>query len=102
MFATGLFADVAFGRRDNDLLIRVAENPIINRVVFEGNKAKDDEDLGEEIDLRPRIVYTKAKVQADVQKILEFYRRSGRFAATVNPKVIQLPQNRVDLVYEYQ
>ena len=100
LFATGLFADVAFGRRGDDLLIRVAENPIINRVVFEGNKAKDDEDLAEEIDLRPRIVYTKAKVQADVQKILEFYRRSGRFAATVNPKVIELPQNRVDLVYE--
>ena len=100
LFATGLFADVTMGRRSNNLIIRVVENPIINRVVFEGNKAKDDEDLYEEVDLRPRIVYTRAKVQADVQKILEFYRRAGRFAATVNPKVIQLPQNRVDLVFE--
>ncbi len=100
LFATGLFADVAITRRDSNLVIAVVENPIINRVVFEGNKAKDDDDFYEEIQLRPRIVYTRAKVQADVQKILEIYRRSGRFAATVNPKVIQLEQNRVDLVFE--
>lgn len=100
LFATGLFADVAIFRRANDLVVVVVENPIINRVAFENNNALDDEDIAEEIQLRPRIVYTRAKVQADVQKIIEMYRRKGRFAATVNPKVIQLPQNRVDLVFE--
>jgi len=100
LFATGLFADVTLGCRGQDLLISVVENPIINRVIFENNKALDDEELQEEIQLRPRIVYTRSKVQEDVQKLLERYRRSGRFAATVEPKIVQLPQNRVDLIYE--
>ena len=50
--------------------------------------------------LRPRVVYTRTKVQNDVQRMLDVYRRSGRFAATVEPKVIQLDQNRVDLIFE--
>ena len=50
--------------------------------------------------LRPRVVYTRNKVQQDVEKILELYRRKGRFAARVDPKVIELPQNRVDVVFE--
>ena len=88
-------------RRQNDtLVIRVVENPIINRISFEGNKKIEDDKLAPEIQLRPRVVYTRTKVQQDVEKILELYRRKGRFAARVEPKVITLPQNRVDLVYE--
>ena len=100
LFSTGLFADVSILRRDNDLVVRVVENPIINRVDFEYNKSLDDDELNEEIQLRPRIIYTRAKVQEDVQTIIELYRRKGRFASSVNPKIIELPQNRVDLVFE--
>ncbi|KZD07197.1 outer membrane protein assembly factor BamA [Oceanibaculum pacificum] len=100
LFATGLFADVAIRREGNTLVVRVVENPIINRIAFEGNKRTDDETLQREVQLRPRVVYTRTKVQNDVQRILDVYRRSGRFAATVEPKVIQLDQNRVDLAFE--
>ena len=100
LFATGLFADVSITRQGNTMLIRVVENPIINRVSLEGNKKIKDEDLNKEIQLRARIVYTRTKVQQDVEKILELYRRKGRFAARVEPKVIELPQNRVDIVFE--
>lgn len=100
LFATGLFADVTMQRTGNVLLVRVVENPIINRIAFEGNKKLSDEALTAEVQLKPRIVYTRTKVQSDVQRIVQLYRRSGRFAATVEPKVIQLPQNRVDLVFE--
>lgn len=100
LFNTGLFSDVDIGRRGSTLVVQVQENPIINRIVFEGNKYKDDEDLYEEIQLRPRIVFSRARVRADVQRILEIYRRGGRFAASVEPKVIQLEQNRVNLVFE--
>src|SRR5690606_8966984 len=82
------------------LTVKVVENPIINRLAYEGNKKMDDEKLSKEVRIRPRTVYTRAKARADGQRILELYRRSGRFAATVEPKVIQLPQNRVDLVFE--
>ncbi len=100
LFATGLFADVNLRREGNTLIIRVVENPIINRLAFEGNKRIKDEILATEVQLRPRVVYTRTKVQADVARLVELYRRSGRFGATVEPKVIQLPQNRVDLVFE--
>jgi outer membrane protein insertion porin family len=100
LFATGLFADVAL-RRDGDVLVvRVVENPIINRIAFEGNSKLEDETLQQEIQLRPRVVYTRTKVQSDVKRILDLYRRNARFAATVEPKVIALDQNRVDLVFE--
>ncbi len=100
LFATGLFADVVITRQNTTLLIRVVENPIINRISLEGNNKIKDEDLNKEIQLRARVVYTRTKVQQDVEKILELYRRKGRFAARVEPKVIELPQNRVDVVFE--
>jgi outer membrane protein insertion porin family len=100
LFATGLFADVSIGRQGEILIIRVVENPIINRITLEGNKRLDDNKIEPEIQLRPRVVYTRTKVQQDVERILDLYRRSGRFAVTVEPKVIELPQNRVDLVFE--
>jgi len=100
LFATGLFADVNFRRDGNALVVAVTENPIINKLAFEGNQRLDDEALQQEVQLRPRVVYTQARVQADVKRILDLYRRSGRFAATVEPKIINLDQNRVNLVFE--
>jgi len=100
LYNTGLFSDVDVGRRGSVLVVEVNENPIINRIVFEGNKYKDNEDIYEEIQLRPRIVFSRAKVRADVQRILEIYRLGGRFSATIEPQVIQLEQNRVNLVFE--
>ena len=100
LFATGLFADVAIRREGDVLVISVVENPIINRVAFEGNDTIEDSELESEIQLRPREVYTRPRVQSDLQRLSELYRRSGRFAATIEPKVVQLPQNRVDLVFE--
>lgn len=100
IFSTGLFADVTMRREGDTLIVSVVENPIINRIAFEGNQRLDDETLQNEIELRPRVVFTRTRVQNDSQRILEIYRRSGRFAVSVEPKVIQLPQNRVDLVFE--
>lgn len=100
LFSTGLFSDVVMERDGNNLIIRVTENPVINRIVFEGNSRLDRDDLLEEAQLRPRMVYTRARVREDVQRIIELYRRSGRFAAVVEPKIIILEQNRVDLVFE--
>lgn len=100
LYETGLFADVTLARQGNTLIVRVVENPVINRIAFEGNQRIEDEDLEGEIELRPRVVFTRTKVQNDVQRILELYRRRGRFNATVEPKVIELEQNRVDLVFE--
>jgi len=100
LFETGLFADVNLSRVGDTLVVKVVENPIINRIAFEGNHKLDDKELNAEIQERPRVVYTRSRVQADVKRILDLYRRHGRFGATVEPKVIQLSENRVDLVFE--
>ena len=99
--ATGLFSDVKtnFEPETGTLTIRVTENPIVNQVVFEGNSKVSDKDLTKEVQIRPRAVFTRAKVQADVQRIIELYRRNGKFAARVDPQIIQRPQNRVDLIF---
>lgn len=100
LFATGLFADVQIEQRGSDLVVAVIENPVINRVIFEGLRTLDEEDLEEEVQARPRSVFTPARAQGDVQRIIEVYRRAGRFAAQVTPQVRELDQNRVDLIFE--
>ena len=100
LYATGLFSDVTIRLEGDRLIVKVLENPIINRLAFEGNKKIKDENLRSEVQLKPRLVFSRTKVQADVKRLLDVYRRSGRFAATVEPKVVQLDQNRVDLIFE--
>lgn len=100
IFDTGLFSDVTLRREGDVLIVDVQENPMINRVAFEGNRRINDSDLESEIQLRPRVVYTRTRVQNDVQRILDLYQRRGRFAASVQPQIIELDQNRVDLVFE--
>jgi outer membrane protein insertion porin family len=100
LFATGLFADVRIDRDGSGVLITVAENPVINQVAFEGNREADKDTLGAEVQLKPRSVFTRARAQADVQRILDVYRRQGRFAASVDPKLIDLDDNRVNVVFE--
>ncbi|MCW5772942.1 MAG: outer membrane protein assembly factor BamA, partial [Rhodospirillaceae bacterium] len=100
LYATGLFSDVTLRRDGSTLVVRVIENPIINRIAYEGNRKIKDSDIASELPLRSRSVYSKAQVEASVKRILELYRATGRFGATVTPKIIQLPQNRVNLVFE--
>lgn len=100
LFATGLFRDVEVRPEGNRVIVRVVENPLVNRVGFEGNRRITSDTLRNEVQLRPRSVFTPAAAQADRQRILEIYARRGRFAATVEPKIIELDQNRVDVVFE--
>lgn len=100
LYATGLFSDVRINRAGNRLVVSVSENPVINRVAFEGNKKAKDDQLKAEVQSKPRGTLSKPTVQADVQRIIEIYRRTGRFDVRVEPKYIELPNNRVDLVFE--
>jgi outer membrane protein insertion porin family len=100
LYATGLFQDVKLQREGVVLVVRVVENPIVNRVAFEGNHKLSDEQLRPDLELRARSVFTPALAQTDRQHVLDLYARRGRFDATVEPKVIRLAQNRVDVVFE--
>lgn len=100
LYRTGLFADVSAIPQGDTILVRVAENPVINEIAFEGNDKMKDEDLLAEIMIRPRQVFTRTKVQNDVTRLYDLYRRDGRFSVSIDPKVIKLDQNRVNLVFE--
>lgn len=100
LFSTGLFADVSLFEQGSTLVVSVAENPLINEIAFEGNSKIEDEELLAEIQLRPRRVFTRTSVQNDVTRIYQVYRRNGRFSVNVEPKLIKLDQNRVNLVFE--
>ncbi len=100
LYASELFSDVQIRDKDGALTIQVVENPVINRIVLEGNKRLKDDKILPEIKMAPRQIYTRSKVRADVARIIELYRRQGRFAAVVDPKLVKLDQNRVDIVYE--
>jgi len=100
LFRTDLFADVKIDFVGGDLIIKVVENPIINRVLFEGNHGLKEDKLRDEVQVRPRGIFTRGKAQQDVQRIVELYRKSGRISATVTPQIIELPQKRVDLIFK--
>ncbi|MFL5280134.1 MAG: outer membrane protein assembly factor BamA [Rhodopila sp.] len=100
LYATGLFQDVRLGRTGNTLVVRLVENPIVNRVAFEGNHKLSDDQLRSTIQLRPRAVFTSPVADADRQAILNAYAKKGYYDATVEPKIIRLEQNRVDVVFQ--
>ena len=100
LFATGLFSDVRIDRSGADVIVTIVENPVINQIAFEGNSEIDTETLRNEVQMKPRSVFTRARVQSDAQRILSVYQRQGRYAATVEPKIIELEQDRVNLIFE--
>lgn len=100
LYATGFFADVTVRESNGSLIVNVIENPIVNRIVFEGNDKIEDEELLQEIRMRPRMVLTRTKIQSDTSRLYQIYKRSGRFSAQIDPKLIKLDQNRVNLVFE--
>jgi outer membrane protein insertion porin family len=82
------------------LVVVVVENPVIGRVAFEGNKKVKDEQLQAEVQSKARGTLSRAMVQSDTARITEIYRRNGRYDVKVEPKIIDQPNNRVDLVFE--
>ncbi len=100
LFQTGLFRDVSVVRQGGSLVVTVSENPLINIVNIEGNEEVDDETLLKEVEVRERIIYTKARVAADTKRILAVYQKQGFYNVRVAPKLIRLPENRINLVFE--
>ncbi len=99
LIETGLFQDVKINQAGGRIIVSVVENPVLGRVVFEGNKKIKDEQLSSEIQSKPRGTFSRPMVQSDTQRIVEIYRHSGRYDVTVVPEIIEQPNNRVDLIF---
>lgn len=100
LYASELFSNASIRNDGGNVTVEVQENPLINRIILEGNKRIKEDKILPEIKLAPRQIFTRSKVRADVARIIELYKRQGRFAAVVEPKSVALPQNRVDIVFE--
>jgi outer membrane protein insertion porin family len=90
LYETGFFADVGVSQESGVVTVHVVENPSISQVIFEGNLQIDKEDLEKEITLKSRSVYTRTKVQSDLKRLLDVYRRNGRYSAEITPQIVQL------------
>lgn len=100
LFDTDLFEDISLEMVDGVLRVTIAENPIINRVNIEGNDVITDEKLLEFLDIQPRRVYTRKMAIEGAQRLLRVYQAGGRYAAVVEPQIIKLDENRIDLVFK--
>ncbi|MGB7045057.1 MAG: outer membrane protein assembly factor BamA [Methylocella sp.] len=99
LYATGLFSSVKVSRAGGRVVISVTENNVINRVAFEGNSKVKTETLTAEVHSKSRGPYSQAMVDADIERIKDVYRRSGRAAAKVTARTVDLPNGRVDVVF---
>lgn len=100
LYSTGLFERVDVDFNNGILTVKVVENPLITEIAFDGNKKIDDTILSSEITTTKRSVFNKNKINSDVKRILDLYRRTGRFLATVEPKIIEEENNRIKIVFE--
>lgn len=100
LFATGLFSDVRVNQVGSSLVVEVSELQVVNQVLFQGNKKIKDVALAGQIQLKPRGTFSTATMEADAETIRQAYSRIGRDDASVNPQVIDLGDNRVNVVFE--
>ena len=100
LFQTGLFSDVKIDRRGSNMVIHVVENPMINTVNFENNSEIDDSTLQKEVEVHQSMIYTKARVQSDTRRVLALYQSKGFYNVRVEPKLIRLSDNRVNIAFE--
>lgn len=100
LFRTGFFSDIQMYMKGKNLIVNVTENPIVTIIAFDGNKRLEDNDIKDELSIQPNSVFSYAKMQNDIKRILDLYQQSGRYSVKIEPKIIKLDQNRVNLVYE--
>ena len=100
LYATGLFSDIEISHSRGAIVVRVAENNLINRVAFEGNSKVKSDQLQSTIESKDHGPFNKTIVDADVERIKDLYRRAGEAAATVTYRIVSLPNGRVDVVFK--
>lgn len=102
LYESGLFDDVKIKISGQNLLIEVKEAPIIDKISFEGNKKIKDEDIKKNIAIKPKETLSLDKIKTAQMGLLQAYQAAGVYNAKVNPRVIKLSDNRVNLIFEIE
>jgi outer membrane protein insertion porin family len=100
ILGSGLFETVDLTPQGSSLVITVREYPTINQISIEGNRRLKDENLLPIIQSQPRRVYSPTIAELDADSITAAYGQLGRYATTVDPRIIRRDDNRVDLIFE--
>ncbi|MDX8529677.1 outer membrane protein assembly factor BamA [Mesorhizobium sp. VK25A] len=99
LFGTGLFSDVQINQVGSSLVVKVSEYKVVNQVLFQGNKKIKDNALQAAIQLKPRATFSQQALDADVESIKTAYKRIGRDDAAVTTQIMDLGDNRVNVVF---
>jgi len=99
LFGTGLFSDVQINQVGSSLVVKVAEYQVVNQVLFQGNKKLKDNALAAAVQLKPRGTFSQATLDSDVEAVKAAYRRIGRDDAAVTTQIMDLGDNRVNVVF---
>lgn len=97
---SGYFSKINVRMSGDVLKIDIQESPIVNMVTVEGNDEISTDDLKKELRMKERSSYDESVIGGDVQRMLTIYQRKGFFGTQINPKKIELENNRVNIVYE--
>ena len=100
IYDTGLFKNVEFNQSNAGLIITVEEFPTVNDISFEGNRKFTNEKLSSFVESKPRFVLSPRTLEQDIEELQKAYRNLGRVSARIKPKIINLSDNRVDLIFE--
>ncbi|TIQ88974.1 MAG: outer membrane protein assembly factor BamA [Mesorhizobium sp.] len=99
LFGTGLFSDVQINQVGSTLVIKVSEYQVVNQVLFQGNKKLKDNALAAAVQLKPRGTFSQQALDADVEAVKAAYRRIGRDDAAVTTQIMDLGDNRVNVIF---
>jgi outer membrane protein insertion porin family len=99
LFGRGLFSDVEINQVGSRLVIKVSEYQIVNQVLFQGNKKLKDNAIAAAIQLKQRGTFSKATLDSDIEAVKAAYRRIGRDDAAVMTQIMDLGDNRVNVVF---
>ncbi|TGQ72678.1 MAG: outer membrane protein assembly factor BamA [Mesorhizobium sp.] len=100
LFGTGLFSDVQINQVGSTLVVKVSEYKVVNQVLFQGNKKLKDNALAAAVQLKPRGTFSQATLDSDVEAVKAAYRRIGRDDAGVTTQIMELGDNRVNVVFK--
>ncbi len=100
LYATSLFEDININFDNGILKITVKETPFVSKVTFVGNSKIKSAILTNEVSTVAGESLRKAKLRADVEKIKEMYKRSGRFSVDVKSQIEDQGNNAVKVVFQ--
>ena len=82
------------------LTVLVSEKPAVREVKLEGNEELSKDDFKDTIEVKPFQILDQEAVRKSAKKMQEKYVEKGFFLAEVTPKIVPLPNNEVNVIFQ--